>query len=150
KRVNPPGFSSFNDFLGGAPNAEVVPVRIADSVIHFGTQAMALGIEYAITAECDVITVSMGGVPARAWATAVNRAYEAGITIFAAAGNRIGPSPPSTIVYPARFNRVVVVCGATFAKTPYFQEGIHRHMQGCFGPPAKMSTAMAAYTPNMP
>ncbi len=150
RKVHPPAFSSFDDFLGGAYEAEVVPVRIADSVIHFGTQAMALGIEYAITAKCDVITVSMGGVPARSWAAAVNRAYEAGIAIFAAAGNRIGPSPPSTIVYPARFNRVVAVCGVTFAKTPYYQEGLHRHMQGCFGPPAKMSTAIAAYTPNTP
>ena len=118
RKVHPPAFSSFDDFLGGAYEAEVVPVRIADLVIHFGTQAMALGIEYAITAKCDVITVSMGGVPARSWAAAVNRAYKAGIAIFAAAGNRIGPSPPSTIVYPARFNRVVAVCGVTFAKTP--------------------------------
>ena len=72
------------------------------------------------------------------------------MAIFAAAGNRIGPTPPSTIVYPARFNRVVAVCGVTAEQTPYFKEGLHRKMQGCFGPPAKMSTAIAAYTPNTP
>src|SRR5262249_22149161 len=98
RQVRPCAFPGFPAFLGGATHAEVVPIRIADSVIHFGTQAMAQGIEYAITQGCDVISVSMGGVPARSWAAAVNRAYEAGVAIFAAAGNRIGPSPPSTIV----------------------------------------------------
>jgi Subtilase family len=150
RRIHPSAFPSFDDWLGGAPHAEVVPVRIADSVIHFKSQAMAQGIEYAITAGCDVISISMGGVPARSWAQAVNRAYEAGIAIFAAAGNRIGISPPSTIVYPARFNRVVAVCGVTADKNPYYREGLHRKMQGCFGPPGKMRTAIAAYTPNMP
>jgi len=150
RKVHPSAFPAFNDYLGGAPHAEVVPVRIADSVIHFGTRAMAQGIEYAIANQCDVVSISMGGVPARSWAAAVNRAYEAGVAIFAAAGNRIGPSPPSTIVYPARFNRVVAVCGVTSDHTPYYKEGLHRKMQGCFGPPAKMSTALAAYTPNTP
>jgi hypothetical protein len=142
--------SRFDDFLGGAPQAEVVPVRIANSVIHFLTSSMARGIEYAIEAGCDVVSVSMGGVPARAWATAVNRAYEAGVAIFAAAGNRIGISPPVSIVYPARFNRVTAVCGVMADRKPYYRPGLHRLMQGCFGPPGKMVTALAAYTPNMP
>jgi hypothetical protein len=140
----------FTDFLGGAPHAEVVPVRIADSVVHFYTSSMAAGIKYAVKAGCDVVSVSMGGVPTRAWADAVNRAYEAGVAIFAAAGNRIGPSPPRWIVYPARFNRVVAVCGVTADRTPYYKPGLHRQMQGCFGPPLKMKTALAAYTPNVP
>jgi subtilisin family serine protease len=141
---------NFNDLLGGAPYSEVVPVRIANSVIHFYTSAMAAGIQYAIEKNCDVVSISMGGVPTRAWAEAVNRAYEAGVAIFAAAGNRIGPSPPRWIVYPARFNRVVAVCGVTADGTPYYREGFHRHMQGCFGPPAKMTTALATFTPNTP
>src|SRR5207237_27212 len=93
KRVVLPDLA-FDDFLGGAPRAEVVPVRIAESVIHFLTSSMTRGLDYAIEAGCDVLSISMGGVPARAWAAAVNRAYEAGVAIFAAAGNRIGPSPP--------------------------------------------------------
>jgi hypothetical protein len=142
--------SDFNDYLGGAPFADIVPVRIANSVVHFYTSAMARGIEYAIEAGCDVVSMSMGGVPARSWAAAVNRAYEAGVAIFAAAGNRYGPSPPEWIVYPARFKRVVAVCGVTADRTPYYKPGFHVHMQGCFGPPSKMPTALAAYTPNMP
>jgi hypothetical protein len=142
--------TGFDDLLGGAPYAEVVPVRIANSVIHFATSGMAAGINYAVEVGASVVTLSMGGVPARAWATAVNSAYESGVAIFAAAGNRFGPTPPSTIVWPARFGRVTAVCGATADQTPYYKEGLHRHMQGCFGPPAKMHTALAAYTPNAP
>jgi len=103
-----------------------------------------------VSSKCDVVSISMGGIPSRAWATAVNRAYEAGVAIFAAAGNRFGPSPPTSIVYPARFGRVVAVCGVTADGSPYYRSGFHRHMQGCFGPASKMPTALAAPTPNTP
>lgn len=141
---------SFDDFLGGTPYAEVVPIRIADSVAHFKTSSMAAGIRYAADIGCDVVSISMGGVPSREWAEAVNYAYEKGVCIFAAAGNRIGVSPPSTLIYPARFNRVVAVCGFTADKKPYFKEGFHRQMQGSFGPESAMGTAMGAFTPNVP
>jgi subtilisin family serine protease len=142
--------TGFDDFIGGAPFAEVVPVRVANSVIHFQTSGMADGLNYAAEVGAWVLSVSMGGVPTRAWAAAVNRAYEAGVAMFAAAGNRFGPSPPSTIVWPARFRRVTAVCGVTANGTPYYQPGLHANMQGCFGPAGKMDTALAGYTPNTP
>lgn len=150
KIINRTKVPIFNDFIGGAPYAQVVPIRIADSVVHFHTSAMAKGIEYAAEIGCQVISISMGGVPTQLWADAVNKAYEKGMCIFAAAGNRIGPLPPETLVYPARFGRVVAVCGFTADKRPYFKEGLHQQMHGCFGPDAAMSSAMAAYTPNIP
>jgi Subtilase family len=148
RRGHPQGEPAFDDFLGGAPHAEVVPIRIANSVIHFATSTMAEGIEYAITSGCRAISISMGGLPARRWAHAVNAAYEAGVAIFAAAGNNIGDGfPTRETVWPARFNRVVGVCGATADKSPYFKSGFNG-MQGNFGPEDKMDTAIAAYTPN--
>ncbi len=149
-RVRPQGEPAFDDSLGGAPHAEVVPIRIADSVIHFSSISMAEGIEYAITARCRAVSISMGGVPSRRWAHAVNAAYEAGVAIFAAAGNNVRDGfPTRETVWPARFNRVVAVCGATAAKGPYYERGFDG-MQGNFGPEAKMETAIAAYTPNNP
>jgi len=149
-RVKPPLVpGGFDDFLGGAPFAEVVPIRIASSVIHFYTSAMARGLDYAVDVGCHVLSISMGGVPSRAWARAVNRAYERGMTIVAAAGNNIAGFPTTSLVYPARFHRVIAACGATFDKAPYFKRG-HRGMMGNFGPVGKMKTAMAAYTPNTP
>jgi subtilisin family serine protease len=144
------GPPAFGELLGGAPYAEVVPIRIANSVVHFRTSSMAEGIQYARRAGCQVVSISMGGVPTQIWADAVNAAYTQGVCIFAAAGNRYGVAPPATLVYPARFHRVVGVCGFTSQKTPYYMPGLHNHMHGCFGPPAAMKTAMAAYTPNIP
>ena len=111
---------------------------------------MAEGIEYAITSGCRAVSISMGGVPTRRWAHAVNAAYEAGVAIFAAAGNNIRDGfPTRETVWPARFNRVVGVCGVTADKSPYFKGGFEG-MQGNFGPEDKMYTAIAAYTPNTP
>src|ERR671921_187650 len=149
-RVEPQGEPEFDDFLGGAPHAEVVPVRIADSVIHFFSSTMAEGIEYAITSGCRAVSISMGGVPTRRWAHAVNAAYEAGVAIFAAAGNNIRDGLPTReTVWAGPFNRVVSVCGATADKSPYFKSGFDG-LQGNFGPEEKMHTAIAAYTPNTP
>lgn len=115
-RVEPRGVPGFDDFLGGAPRAEVVPIRIADSVLHFFSSSMAEGIEYAVAAGCRLVSISMGGAPTRRWAHAVNATYEAGVAIFAAAGNNLGDGfPTREIVWPARFDRVVAVCGATAA-----------------------------------
>ncbi len=150
RRIEPHGVPAFDDFLGGAPHAEVVPIRIADSVIHFYSGSMAEGIEYAVASGCRVVSISMGGAPTRRWAHAVNAAYEAGVAIFAAAGNNLGDGLPTReTVWPARFGRVVAVCGATADKGPYFKRG-YLGMQGNFGPASKMQTAIAAYTPNAP
>src|ERR687890_2490258 len=86
RRIRPQGVPAFDDSLGGAPHTEVVPIRIANSVVHFFSSSMAEGIEYAVASGCRVISISMGGAPTRRWAHAVNAAYEAGVAILAAAG----------------------------------------------------------------
>lgn len=150
QRINPQGVPTFDEFLGGVPYAEVVPIRIANSVVHFFSSSMAEGIEYAVASGCRIISISMGGVPTRRWAHAVNAAYEAGVAIVAAAGNNVRDGfPTRELVWPARFNRVMAVCGATADKSPYFKSGL-TGMQGNFGPADKMDTAIAAYTPNAP
>ncbi|MBI5552864.1 MAG: S8/S53 family peptidase, partial [Desulfobacterales bacterium] len=75
--------------LGGAPDAAVLPLRVADSVILLRTSAFALALRYAVENLCDVVTMSMGGLPSQAWAEAVNFAYEAGVCICTAAGNHV-------------------------------------------------------------
>lgn len=134
--------------LGGSPAARVVPVRIANSVVHFWTSSVAQGIDYAREIGADVISMSMGGLPSASWADAVNQAYEAGVVIVCAAGNSYGGLPTSLIVYPARFDRVVAACGVMADNHPY--HGLGGPMEGNVGPPSKMPTAMAAYTPNIP
>ncbi|MGA9767406.1 MAG: S8 family serine peptidase [Blastocatellia bacterium] len=135
--------------LGGAPGAEILPLRIADSVVLLRTSALAQALDYAVEQHCDVVTLSMGGVPSHAWGEAVDKAYEAGICICAAAGNHVGITPPHTLVYPARYSRVIAVCGVMANHAPYAGlKGIV--LEGSFGPDSAMKAALAAYTPNIP
>jgi hypothetical protein len=117
--------------FGGAPDAEVVPVRIGPSVVHFYSSAMAQGLDYALgpsgdhgnsnpANKCDVVTINHGGLPAESWADAVNNLYEAGIVMVAASGDNFSELPTHlVVVYPSAFNRVVTAVGATYDKTPY-------------------------------
>ncbi|HYC88109.1 MAG TPA: S8 family serine peptidase [Thermoanaerobaculia bacterium] len=141
-------FAPFNIPLGGAPDADIVPLRVADSVVLLRTSALARALDYAVAQQCDVITMSMGGVPSQAWAEAVDRLYEAGIVYCAAAGNRTRPAPPPVLVYPARYPRVIAVVGAMANHEPY--KNLQRALEGCFGPGSAMEKALAAYTPNIP
>lgn len=135
--------------LGGAPMATVIPIRVANAVALFWTSAVAKGIVYAADEGADVLSLSMGGVASFAWADAVNRAYDQGMVLVAAAGNNHAHLPTRHIVHPARFQRVVAACGLMADHRPYDnrQPDI---MQGNFGPHSKMATAMAGFTPNVP
>src|SRR6187399_99318 len=117
---------NLNEALGGAPDAEIIPIRVANSVLHFYTSALAQGFDYAIaprgdaSKRCDVVSLSMGGVPSKVWAEAVNRAYEAGVVIVAASGNNFSGGVVASVVYPARFNRVIAACGMVSDHSPYY------------------------------
>lgn len=134
-----------NDTPGGAPNAEVLPVRISERVVLVYTSSMARGIEYAADQGCHVISVSMGGLASQFWADAVNKAYDEGVCIVAASGNNFGA--PKAIVYPALFRRVIAACGVMSDGSPYILP--FGQMSGNFGPNSKMDTALAAYTPDV-
>ena len=153
------GYTPFNDYIGGAPAAEIVPVRVGKSVVQILTSSIAAGISYAAdlctkeSSRVHAISMSMGGVASQAWADAVNKAYEAGIVYVAAAGNNFSSGlfgvPTRLIVYPARFRRVIAACGIMENLRPYYGLPFGT-MQGNWGPDSKMATAMAAFTPNMP
>ncbi len=157
-RITQAGYQ-FDDALGGAPHARVVPVRVGNSVVQLTTSSVAKGINHA-TELCvsdqtrvHVISMSMGGVASQAWADAVNAAYEAGIVYVAAAGNNFSAGffgfPTHQIVYPARFRRVIAACGVMADRQPYYDLRFGT-MQGNWGPEASMATAISAYTPNVP
>jgi subtilisin family serine protease len=144
----------FEDYLGGAPFAEVVCCRISPTVVLFKTSAFSEAINYLVGLTQNgipvhVVSMSMGGAPSRAWARAVNAAYEAGITLVTAAGNNFNGLPTRHVIYPARFGRVIAACGVTYDLHPY-HSGKLGEMQGCNGPEKDMNKALAAFTPNVP
>src|SRR5690606_17703491 len=106
-------------------------LRIADSVVLLRTSQFAQALEYAVDQRVDVVTMSMGGLPSRVWREAVDRAYLAGVCVVAAAGNNVKNLPTRHVVYPARYRRVIAVCGVMADNRPY--TGLST-MQGNFGP----------------
>ena len=141
--------------LGGAAFLDVVPVRVANSVVLFKNSSIAKAFDYVHSlannpnTQVHVITMSMGGLASKAWAEAVNALYELGVFIVTAAGNNFGNFPTRHIVYPARFKRVIAACGVMADGRPYTDLPL-RIMAGNYGPDSKMRTALAAYTPNTP
>jgi Subtilase family len=136
-------------YLGGAYQADVVPMRVSNSVVLFYVSAFAKAIEYAVQQGCDVASISMGGLPSRAWSEAVNSAYEAGLCIVAAAGNNVGGAPSHHVVYPARYRRTIAVCGVMANGQPYYHIQ-PTALQGSWGPDSSMTSAIATFTPNIP
>ncbi len=137
------------EYMGAAPGADVVPIRVARSVILLRTSAFARALDYARTHDCDVVAMSMGGLPSNAWKEAVDDAYLAGVCIVSAAGNNYSGVLTRNIVYPARYGRVIAVVGVMADGRPYADLDF-RTMEGNHGPSSKMSSAIAAYTPNIP
>jgi subtilisin family serine protease len=143
--------------LGGAPNAEIVPIRVANGVVLFYNSAIVKAfsrvLELTATGDLDkvihVITMSMGGLASQAWAEKTNELYDQGVFVVTAAGNNFGNLPTHNIVYPARFERVVAACGIMANGSPYADLDL-KIMAGNYGPSSKMATAMAGYSPNIP
>ncbi len=151
----------YEGYIGAAWMAEVLPLRISDSVIILNSRNFCEALDYAVAQGCEVITMSMAGKPDKAMAEAVNRAYEAGVVIVSAASNcwYAGPMKalPKCVLYPAAFDRVIAATGVTYNHEPYDGDFLlkarldfTKYMQGCWGPPARMKKALAAYTPNTP
>lgn len=156
-------YTGYQGFFGAIPFAEIVPIRICDTVYNsLSANDVARGIEYAVEKGCKVITMSMAGVATKRVARAVNAAYEAGVVVVTAAGNnwerKIAKIAPKAVLYPARFERVIAATGAAYNHEPYYlransywdgSDGDGDFMQGNHGPIGVMGTAVAAYTPNL-
>jgi hypothetical protein len=145
-----PEWNGFSDFVGAAPLAQIVPVRIADWVVRFSTGTMVQGFDYAREKGAHVLSMSMGGLSSQALVDAINLAYESGVVMVTAGGNNIAGTPsPSSIVFPARYRRVLAACGVMADGRAYAGLDFGT-MQGNYGPQSKMETAIGAYTPNVP
>ncbi|WP_313491681.1 S8 family peptidase [Sphingobacterium multivorum] len=147
-------------FWGAIPFAEVVPIRICETVALVQTKAFADAVRYAIEEGCEVISMSMAGAPAKCWAEAVNLAYESGVVLVTAAGNNwyegIKKALPKRVLFPARWSRVIAATGVACDHFPYNMDARvtkksegGETMQGNYGPNEAMQSAIAAYTPNV-
>lgn len=155
-------FGEFEGPVGGAPSADVIPMRISESVVIWNSDNFCRAIQRAIDLNCEVVSMSMAGKPSPLMAEMVDKAYEAGIVIVSAASNcwykGAGVVLPKCVLFPAAFPRVIGATGAMFDHKPYDQAFMRKarfnittkYMQGSWGPPSRMGKALAAYTPNVP
>jgi Subtilase family len=148
----------YNGYLGGAPEAAIIPVRIGSSVVHLYGSTMARGLMHALyptggAPPCDLVSLSHGGLPSASWAAAVNELYDHGIVVVAASGDSfyavVMDMATHYTVYPSAFYRVVTATGVTYDGGPYKKSAVGV-MQGCWGPIQIMKKAIGAYTPNVP
>ena len=100
--------------VGSAPEAMLVPIRCTTDVKIFDGTPVAAAIEHATRVGCDVITMSLGGVPSVAVQAAVQAAVAKGVIVLAAAGNCV-----RIVVYPARYDAVIAVAGVNVADRPW-------------------------------
>ncbi|PQD96209.1 hypothetical protein CYL18_06315 [Pradoshia eiseniae] len=93
---------------GVAPGAKIMPVNVFRGQLAY-TSEIIRGIEYAVKNGADIINMSMGmEMYSKALNEAIQKAYNKGVLIVAAAGN----DGIYTVNYPAGYNNVISV-GAT-------------------------------------
>ncbi|OPJ56463.1 S8 family peptidase [Alkalithermobacter paradoxus] len=95
-----------NDFgvVGVAPDSEIYAVKALNSDGIGYISHIIAGIDWAITNKMDIINLSLGSnTHSLALKSAVDRAYDNGILVVAAAGNE------RVITYPAMYDSVIAV-----------------------------------------
>jgi thermitase len=102
--------------VGTAPSAQLVPLRVSDSVVHFSFKNVTQAIYHAVDrANAHVISMSLGGpFSSDALELAIDHAIAKGVIVLAAAGN-VWPF----VVYPARFDQVVAVAACNCNRQPW-------------------------------
>ncbi len=113
--------------VGVAPNANIWSVKILDKDGSGSTPSIAAGINWVISKKAEIggnwiINMSLGipactstkttdcaSAPPLAMVTACQKAADAGVLIFAAAGNESSTGAPAPVGYPAAISTVVAV-----------------------------------------
>ncbi|MGN9807948.1 S8 family serine peptidase [Micromonospora sp. BQ11] len=94
--------------LGIAPRAKILPIVVAAANNYGEADDLAAGIEYAISQQADIISISSTGGSSQRLIRAVESAIRADIVVVAGVGNQ----PATTSIgYPASHPSVIAVAG---------------------------------------
>jgi hypothetical protein len=103
------------NLFGIAPGAELVPLRVSESVIHFDFANVVEALYRARDRGCHLVSMSLGGPWAgRALGRAVDRLVADGVILIAAAGNQW-----PFVVYPAKLENVIAVAASNADTKPW-------------------------------
>lgn len=103
--------------VGGAPDAHLYAIKVLDRRGSGYLSDVINGIDWAIAHGMQVINLSLGaGTDVQSLHDAVTRAYRAGITVVASAGNSGG-----SVSYPAAYPETIAVAATDFFdNAPYW------------------------------
>jgi|GEM_PF-549602 len=91
---------------GVAPDVSLISIRVLDADGSGSTADIIAGINRAVNLGADIISMSLGGYEYNSsYDTAIQNAYEHGVTVIAAAGN----DGTNVREYPAAFDNVIAV-----------------------------------------
>ena len=103
------------DLHGIAPGAELVPMRVSGSVIHFNFSNVVQALYRARNRGCHVVSMSLGGPWAgRSLSRAVDNLVAEGLILFAAAGNHT-----KMVIFPALLDNVIAVAASNADTRPW-------------------------------
>ena len=103
------------DLHGIAPGAELVPLRVSGSVIHFDFGNVVQALYRARDRGCHVVSMSLGGPWAgRSLSRAADRLIAEGMILLAAAGNHT-----KMVMFPALLENVIAVAASNADNKPW-------------------------------
>jgi subtilisin family serine protease len=98
-----------SDFAGAAPDASILPLRVARTVVLLRGSRVVQAIRLARAEDCRVISISLGGViPGSSLRREIEAAVAEGRIVLAAAGQ-----PLPFVVEPASYEATVAIAGST-------------------------------------
>ena len=101
--------------FGIAPGAELVPMRVSNSVIHFNFSNVVQALYRARDRGCHVVSMSLGGPWAgRSLSRAADQLVAEGMILLAAAGNYT-----QTVIFPALLDNVIAVAASNADSKPW-------------------------------
>ena len=101
--------------FGIAPGAELVPMRVSNSVIHFNFSNVVQALYRARDRGCHVVSMSLGGPWAgRSLSRAADQLVAEGMILLAAAGNYT-----QTVIFPALLDSVIAVAASNTDSKPW-------------------------------
>ncbi|MFH2204062.1 MAG: S8 family peptidase [Elusimicrobiota bacterium] len=95
--------------VGVAPEASIYGVKVLDGKGGGTIASIIGGLDWAVKNKMHVVNMSLGGPHSAAMHKAIKRAYAAGVTIVAAAGN----DPNAEVSAPARYPETIAVSAST-------------------------------------
>ncbi len=104
------GAAGYNrNVIGVAPEAQFMPIKVSERENKIDISSVVSGINYAISNNADIISISLSTVEANsALKSACEAAFNAGIIVIASASNN-ATNATTSLRYPAAFDCVIGV-----------------------------------------